>query len=91
MIKQIMTPINIALIFWGLILIAISLLYPEYTRYYLYLSIIVIIPIMIFSLIKQRKKDKLNDTTLFKSSVYRMLFLAVILGVFFFITKMNYI
>ncbi|PXY47274.1 hypothetical protein DMB68_09040 [Flavobacterium hydrophilum] len=82
---------NIALFLWGLILVTISLLYPEYTRYYLYLSIIVIIPTAIISLIKQRKEDKLNGTKEFQSSIYRMLFLVVILGVFFFITKMNYI
>jgi L-asparagine transporter-like permease len=90
MIKKYITPTSIIFL-WGLILIMISLLYPEYTRYYLYLSIIVIIPIAIISLIKQRKEDKVNDTKEFQSSIYRMLFMAVILGVFFFITKMNHI
>ncbi len=90
MIKKYFTSTSIIFL-WGLILVATSLLYSEYTRYYLYLSIIVIIPIMIYSLIKQRKEDKLNDTTEFQSSIYRMLFLAIILGVFLFITKMNYI
>lgn len=90
MIKKYVTPTSIIFL-WGLILVAIPLLSPEYTRYYLLLSIIVIIPTAIISLIKQRKEDKLNDTTEFQSSIYRMLFMAVILGVFFFITKMNYI
>jgi len=90
MTKKYVTPTSIIHL-WGLILVTISLLYPEYTRYYLCLSIIVIIPIAIISLIKQRKEDKLNDTTEFQTSLYRMLFFAVALGVFFLMTKMNYI
>lgn len=91
MIKKYITLINIAFFLWGLILVAISLLHSKYTRYYLYLSIIVIIPIMIFSLIKQRKQDKLNDTKEFRSSIYRMLFMVVVLVAFFLITNINYI
>ncbi len=91
MIKQFITPINIAFFLWGLFLVTISLLYAEYTRYYLYLSIILIIPIMTLSLVKQRKQDKLNNTKEFQSSIYRMLFMAVVMVVFYFITKQNYI
>lgn len=91
MVKKYIRPINIALFVWGLLLLTISVYQKEYTRYYLYLSIIVIIPIMIFSLIKQRKEDKLNNTKEFQLSIYRMLFMVVILGVFYFITKQNHI
>lgn len=89
--KKIITPINIAIFFWGLMLIAISQLYPDYTRYYLYLSIAVIVPISIVNLVKEKKEDKLNNTENFKFSIYRMLFMVVILCVFFFITKQNHI
>lgn len=90
MIKKYITPTTIIFL-WGLILILISLLSPEYTRYYLYLSLILIIPIMTLSLIKQRKEDKLKGTKEFQSSIYRMLIVAVIMVVFYFITKQNYI
>ena len=90
MIKKYITPTSIIFL-WGLILIAISLLYPEYTRYYLYLSVILIIPISTINLIKQRKEDKLNGTNEFRSSIYRMLFVAVVLLAFFLITKQDYI
>lgn len=90
MIKKYATPTSIVFL-WGLILVSISLLFPQYTRYYLYLSIIVIIPIAVISLLKQRREDKLNDTKEFQSSIYRMLFMAVVLGVFFFIIKQNHI
>ncbi|KQX00672.1 hypothetical protein ASC72_07305 [Flavobacterium sp. Root420] len=89
MMKKYITPINIAVLLWGLLLLVISGFYPDYTRYYLYLSIIVIIPVAIFNLIKQRKQDKLNNTTEFQTSIYRMLFMAVLLIVFFFITRQN--
>jgi hypothetical protein len=89
MMKKYITPINIAVLLWGLMLQAISWFYPDYTRYYLYLSIIVIIPVAVFNLIKQKKQDKLNNTTEFQSSIFRMLIMAVLLVVFFFITKQN--
>jgi hypothetical protein len=57
--KKLITPINIAIFFWGLILIAISQLYPDYTRYYLYLSIAVIVPVTIVNLVKEKKKTSL--------------------------------
>lgn len=88
--KKHISPINIASILWVLILVFISEEYSEYYRYFLYLSIPVLIPFMIFNLIKQKREDQLNGTTMFKSSIYRMLIIAVILGVFFFITEQNY-
>jgi len=89
--KKYSTTINIIFFLWGLLLLAVSSFYPEYVRYYLYFSIIVIIPIMIIDLIKQRKKDKVEGTALFQASIYRMLIMAVVLGLFFFITQQNYV
>ena len=89
--KKYITPINIAMFLWGLILITISEVYRDYTRYFLYLSIIIIIPVIIVNMIKQRKEDKINNTKEFQASIYRMLIMAVMLVVFFFITKQYYI
>lgn len=89
MIKSLITPVNIAFFFWGLILVALSQVYPEYTRYYLYASILVIIPFMVVNLVKQKKEDKRNQTTTFKSSIYRMIILGSILLIFFFITRQH--
>ncbi|MCV9928618.1 hypothetical protein OIU83_13195 [Flavobacterium sp. LS1R49] len=87
MIKKYVTTINIVYFLWGLVLLAISDLYPEFVRYYLYLSIISIIPMMIMITIKMRREDKLNGTTTFRSAIYRMLVMALMLGIFYFITK----
>lgn len=84
MIKKVLSPINIAIFFWGLVLIAMSELYPEYTRYYLYLSILVAVPILVLKLIRVRKEDKINDTDHFRFSMYNVLISAVILGILFF-------
>lgn len=91
MVKKYITQTNIILFLWGPILIAISSFYPDYTRYYLYLSIIVLIPFTVFKIIKQRKEDKLNGTKEFQSSIYRILFVAVVMVVFYFLTKQNHI
>ncbi|PXY39399.1 hypothetical protein DMB65_18110 [Flavobacterium cheongpyeongense] len=82
--------INIILLLWGLIFVVISAFFREYVRYYLYLSIIIIIPIMILNMIRQRREDKLNGTKIFQASIYRMLIMAAVLLVFFFITKQNH-
>ncbi len=87
--KKYITPLNIAFFLWGLVLVTISQLNPEYTRYFLYLSIIVIIPIAIINMIKMKNEDKRNGTMLFQKSVYRMLFMAILLGFVFFISKQN--
>ncbi|WP_316632721.1 hypothetical protein [uncultured Flavobacterium sp.] len=89
--KEYITPINVFFFFWGLVLLAISEFYPEYLRYYLYLSNAIIIPVMIISLIKQRKKDKLNDTMEFRFAMYRILIMALMLVIFFFVTKQNHV
>jgi Na+-translocating ferredoxin:NAD+ oxidoreductase RnfE subunit len=91
MIKQYITPINIISFFWIAVLFSISQVYPHYYRYSLYISIIIIIPLMIVNLLKKRKEDKLNGTKIFQSSIYRMLIMAAVLLVFFFITKQNHI
>lgn len=92
MIKKYITQTNITLFLWGPILMAISWFYPDYARYYLYLSIIVLLLVMVFKIIKQRKDDKLNDTREFQASIYKMFFMVVVaLIVFFFITKQNHI
>ena len=89
MIKRYFTTINIVFFLWGILLLFISNKYGEYTRYYLYLSIIAIAPFMIINIIKQRKEDQNNGTTTFKASIYRMLFMVAVLIVFFFISKHN--
>ncbi len=91
MIKKIVTPINVIFLFWGLILLTFSESYPQYTRYFLYASILVILPVVIVNLIKQRKEDKQNYTTNFQSAVYRIIFMAVLLVIMYFITKQNHI
>lgn len=88
--KKKLTSINSLLILLGLLLIAISIFSPEYTRYFLYLSIIVITPVMIVNMIKQRKEDKLQNTKIFEASIYRMLIMALVLLAFFLITKQNH-
>ncbi len=91
MTKKYITPVNIAFFLWGLLLLTVSILYPEYTRYYLYLSIAVIIPIAVVNLIKMKREDRLNDTINFRLAIYRMLIMALFLVIFFFITKQNLI
>ncbi len=91
MVKKILTPATIAIFLWGSILLLINQYYYEYVRYYLYISIIVIFPIMIWNLIKQWKKDKVEETKEFKPSIFRMLIMAVVMIVIFFITKQNHI
>jgi 4-hydroxybenzoate polyprenyltransferase len=89
--KKYSTPINIFILLWGFVLIVISELYSEYVRYYLYLSLIIMIPIMIWNLIKQKKNDKVEGTKEFQFSIYRMLFMAVVLVIMFYMTKQNHI
>lgn len=86
--EKYITQTNITLFLWGPILLVISRFYPDYTTYYLYLSIIVMIAFMVLKMIKQRKEDKLNNTQEFRASVYKMFFMMLVaLIVFFFITK----
>nr|WP_315156600.1 hypothetical protein [uncultured Flavobacterium sp.] len=89
--KKNITPIKIIPFLWPLILLFIQEVYPDYTRYFLYLSIPIITVLAIINLIKQKKEDKLNGTKNFRQSIYRMLIIAAILGVFFFVTEQNHI
>jgi len=89
LVKKYITPTSIIFL-WGLILLTISEWYYDYTRYFLYLSIIVIVPIMIINLKKQRKEDQRNDTNVFKNSILRMLFMAVVIGILFFLAEQNH-
>jgi|GEM_PF-1557161 MFS superfamily sulfate permease-like transporter len=66
-IEKYLRPINIFIFFLGLILITISVFYPNYKRYYLYLSIVIIIPIAIAGLIKQKKDDRFRIHTTLKT------------------------
>lgn len=81
--------LSAVLFLWGPIYLIIARFFAEYSRYYLYLSVIIIIPVIILKMIKQWKEDKLNGTAIFKVSIYRMLIMAAVLLVFFLITKQN--
>lgn len=85
------TPTNIIFAVWGIALMCISELYYEYVRYYLYLSIAIIYPVMVWNLLKQKKNDKIYGTEKLKHSINRMMFLAVVLVIMFAITKQNHI
>ncbi|SMO49027.1 hypothetical protein SAMN06265220_1011195 [Flavobacterium nitrogenifigens] len=91
MIKRIFTPATIAVHFWGIGLLIINEYYYEYLRFYLYVSILLIIPIALWNLVQKRKKDTVEETQEFKSSIYRMLFMAIVMIVIFFITRQNHI
>lgn len=85
MIKQYITLTGIISFFLVFMLWAISLFFPAYTRYFTYIAIIILVPVIILDLIKKRKEDKVEDTESFKISIYNILISAVILGVLFFI------
>jgi hypothetical protein len=85
--KKYITPATIAVLFWGIGNLLINEYYYEYLRYYQYASIIIMIPFAIFNLMKKRREDRVNGTQNFNVSIYRMMFLAVLLIAFFFITK----
>jgi len=91
MIKKVLTPATIAIFFWGIGLIAINEYYYEYLRPYLYISLLLIFPLMIWNLIKQWKNDKVEETKEFKSSISRMLIMAIVMIIVFLITKQNHI
>lgn len=68
----------------------LGLIYREYSTSCLYLGLILITPIVIFSMIKQRKEDKLNGTKNFQTSITGLLIAQVIFGVCYFILMQNY-
>ncbi|SFD89895.1 hypothetical protein [Flavobacterium phragmitis] len=89
--KKYITVVNIVFFLWGIVYILISEFFRDYVRGYLYLSIGVIIPFMIWDLIKKRKKDKIEGTKDLYNSINRMMIMAVVLVVFFVITKQNHL
>lgn len=91
MIKKVLTPATIAIFFWGIILLILNEKFYEYVRYYLYLSIIVVFPIMIVNMVKQRNNDKIHGTKELHHAVNRMMIFAVILVIMFAITKQNHV
>jgi len=89
MIKKYITLPSFVTLFCIIILWTISLTFPEYSRYFLYLSILVLIPFIIIDLIKKRKEDKNDGTGNFKFSVYNILISVAILGILFFVISKN--
>ncbi|MDR7371536.1 ABC-type multidrug transport system fused ATPase/permease subunit [Flavobacterium aquidurense] len=90
MMKKEYIPSIIISLLWVLSQVMDYIYERKYTLYFFCLFLILVIPVIIFTIIKQRKEDKLNNTTEFQSSIYRILFL-VFLIVIFFVTKQNYI
>jgi len=88
---KIVTPVNIIFVLWGFSLFAISGLYHEYVRHYLYLSIVVILPITTLSLFKQIKNDKIHGTKELQHLVNRIMILAVVFVIMFALTHQNHI
>lgn len=91
MIRKILTPGTITIFLWGIGLLLINQSYYEYVRYYLYLSLIVIFPFMVWNLTKEWKKDKLEETKEFRTSIFRMLIMMAFMIIVFFITRQNHI
>lgn len=91
MIKKVLTPATIAVFFWGIGSLLLNVYYYEYLRPYMYISLAVIFPIMVWNLIKQRKEDKNQGTEEFKHSISRMVIMAMIMIIIFCITKQNHI
>ncbi|KUJ62337.1 hypothetical protein AR687_07700 [Flavobacteriaceae bacterium CRH] len=91
MIKNYYTPFRIILILGFLFHIAVSQIWGrEYARYYMYLLILIMIPFLIFELVKQRREDKATGTQNFKLSMYSILITVVIVGILFFLINSNY-
>ncbi|WP_294961794.1 hypothetical protein [uncultured Flavobacterium sp.] len=91
MMKKVLKPGFIAIFLWGIGLLLINQSYHEYVRYYLYLSLIVIFPFMVWNLTKEWKKDKVEETKEFRTSIFRMLIMMAFMIIVFFITRQNHI
>lgn len=89
--KKVLKPGFIAIFLWGIGLLLINQSYREYVRYYLYLSLIVIFPFMVWNLTKEWKKDKVEETKEFRTSIFRMLIMMAFMIIVFFITRQNHI
>lgn len=90
MIKKYLTLTNIISFFWIAVLFLISQFYPDYKRYSLYVSIIIMIPFIIVNLVKKRREDKTNGTENFKLSIYNIVIAMVFVGILFFLINSNY-
>lgn len=87
--KQFTLPLFISLLLIILLFI-IAIVAPEYSRYFMYFSIIIMIPVIIYDLIKKRKEDNRNGTQFFKFSIYNILISILIMGFLFFLISQNY-
>lgn len=89
MIKKYITSIAIVPYFCILMTCIGTIFYPAHTRIFSYISIVIMIPLLIFELIKKRKEDKLEGTKHFQHSVYNILIAAAMIGVLFFLISQN--
>ncbi|WP_264537618.1 hypothetical protein [Flavobacterium sp. N1736] len=87
--KKYITLKNIG-IFYILILLGTSFAFPEYNRYVSYSAIVIMVPLLILKLVKQREEDKVNGTQNFKFSIYNVLMAAVFMGILFYLIHSNY-
>ncbi|WP_143394920.1 hypothetical protein [Flavobacterium sp. 2] len=67
-----------------------SLVSPEYIRYFYYGAIVIMIPFIISDLLKKKKEDKIDGTKHFKISVYNILIAIAMMVVLFFLINSNY-
>lgn len=91
MIKKYINTEGVIVLLGLLIHLVISqILGREYARYFMYVLILIMIPFIIFNLVKQRKEDKTNGTENFKLSIYNILIATVFMGILFFVINSNY-
>lgn len=88
--KKYITITNIGIFFILIPWMILSLVFPEYNRYFSYAVIVLIIPFLIFKLVKQRKEDKANGTQDFQFSIYNILMAMVFMGILFYLIHSNY-
>lgn len=91
MLRQYITLPTIISLFLTLSVLLVSFVLPEYTRYFYYGAIVIMIPFVISDLIKKRKEDKIEGTEHFKFSIYNILIAAAIMGVLFFLIYSGYL
>lgn len=90
MLKQYLTLPSIISLFLIVMVLIVSLVFPEYVRYSYYGAIVIMIPFIIFDLIRKRKEDKIDGTEYFKISVYNIFIAAAMMVVLFFLINSNY-
>lgn len=90
MLKQYLTLPSIISLFLIVIVFIVSLVSPEYIRYSYYGVIVIMVPFIIFDLIRKRKEDKIDGTEYFKISVYNIFIAAAMMVVLFFLINSNY-